>query len=247
MKKSILLIFVLLFSNFMFGQNKKNDTISLNENRTFNYKPLIIPTVLIGFGSIGLESNGIKKLNSNIQETYNRRNKLKIDDYAQYTPFLSVYGLNAIGVKGKNNFKDRTIILGTAYLIMGITVNTTKRLTKIERPDGSSKKAFPSGHTATAFMGAEFLYQEYKDVSILYGTFGYLIAAGTGFLRIYNNRHWFTDVVAGAGVGILSTKIAYWIHPWLKEKIFKNKKDTNGIVMPFYNGKEYGLGLSLSF
>jgi membrane-associated phospholipid phosphatase len=130
---------------------------------------------------------------------------------------------------------------------MGIIVNATKRLTGIERPDGSSKTAFPSGHTATAFMGAEFLYQEYKYESILYGTFGYLIASGTAFLRIYNNRHWFTDVVAGAGVGILSSKIAYWIHPWLKENIFKNKKDTNGVVMPFYNGKEYGLGLSLYF
>jgi hypothetical protein len=247
MKKPILFIFILIFNNFIFGQYKKNDTISLNKNKTFNYKSLIIPTVLIGFGSIGLESDGIKKLNSNIQEIYNSRNKLKIDDYAQFTPFLAVYGLNAIGVKGENNFKDRTIILGTAYLTMGIIVNATKRLTGIERPDGSSKTAFPSGHTATAFMGAEFLYQEYKYESILYGTFGYLIASGTAFLRIYNNRHWFTDVVAGAGVGILSSKIAYWIHPWLKENIFKNKKDTNGVVMPFYNGKEYGLGLSLYF
>ena len=78
-----------------------------------------------------------------------------------------MYGLNALGVKGKNNFKDRTIILGTAYLLMGGTVNILKRTGNVERPDGSSTNSFPSGHTATAFMGAEFLYQEYKDISIL--------------------------------------------------------------------------------
>jgi hypothetical protein len=64
---------------------------------------------------------------------------------------------------------------------------------------------------------------------------------------MYNNRHWFTDVVTGAGIGILSTKIAYWIHPFVKKNLLKDKKDMNGIVIPFYNGKEYGLGLSMSF
>lgn len=247
MKK--ILIFILLLNNFAFGQKVKNDTISPNKNKKFNYKSLIIPTTLIGFGALGLENPEIKKLNYNIQKNVydSNRGKFQMDDYMQYAPFLSVYGLNAMGIKGKNNFKDRTIILGTAYLIMGIAVNGTKRLTAIQRPDGSSKTAFPSGHTATAFMGAEFLYQEYKDVSILYGISGYLLAAGTGYLRLYNNRHWFTDVVAGAGVGILSTKIAYWIHPYIKKWIFKDKKEIDGLVMPFYNGKEYGLSLSMSF
>lgn len=204
---------------------------------------------MIGYGIIGIESDGLKFFNSEIKEEVNEHidEKFTIDDISQYAPFLSVYGLNAIGVKGKNNFKDRTIILGTAYLIMGATVNGMKKLTAIERPDGSSKTSFPSGHTATAFMGAEFLYQEYKNVSIWYGISGYLVATGTGFFRIYNDRHWLTDIVAGAGIGILSTKIAYWIHPFLKKTIFKNKKNANGIVMPFYSGKEYGLSLSMSF
>src|SRR5690606_34760571 len=116
-----------------------------------------------------------------------------IDNISQYTPFLSVYALNALGVKGKNNFKDRTIILGTAYLIMGATVNILKNTGTVVRPDGTSDNSFPSGHTATAFMGAEFLFQEYKDVSIWYGISGYAIAAGTGFFRMSNQRHWLTD------------------------------------------------------
>ena len=98
---------------------------------------------------------------------------------------------------------------------MGSSVYALKNITKIERPDGSSNNSFPSGHTATAFAGAEFLWQEYKDVNIWYGITGYAVATGTGIFRIYNARHWLSDVVMGAGIGILTTKIAYWIFPYI--------------------------------
>ncbi|WP_317046292.1 phosphatase PAP2 family protein [Flavobacterium sediminis] len=95
--------------------------------------------------------------------------------------------------------------------------------------------------------GAEFLYQEYKDISVWYGITGYLVAAGTGFFRMYNDRHWLTDVVAGAGIGIISTKVAYWLHPVIEKKIFKSKNKSNKIAMPFYNGKQYGVGVAITF
>ena len=244
------LLIILLFAPLIsFGQNKKNDTIYNTQNFNLNFKSVIIPSVLIGYGIIGVNNNALKRFNYDIQERLKGEinNNIKIDDVSQFVPSFSVYGLNALGIKGKNNFKDRTIILGTASLIMGSTVNGMKKSTVIERPDGSNKFSFPSGSTAIAFMGAEFLYQEYKDVSIWYGISGYLVATGTGFLRIHNNKHWFTDVVTGAGIGILSTKIAYWIHPLVKKTLFKDKKEISGLVMPFHNGKEYGLGLSMSF
>ncbi|MDG1811409.1 MAG: phosphatase PAP2 family protein [Polaribacter sp.] len=249
MKKTTLLIFLILGTLNVFSQNIKTDSLKQKENIKFKYETLIVPTVLIGYGIVGLESHTLESINTNTRDEIieNIDNKFTIDDFSQYSPFLTVYGLNAIGIKGKNNFKDRTIILGTAYLIMGGTVNIIKRTGNVERPDGSSKNSFPSGHTATAFMGAEFLYQEYKDVSIWYGVAGYVVATGTGMFRMYNNRHWLTDVAAGAGIGILSTKIAYWIHPLIKRTIFKDRESANGIVMPFYNGREYGLGLSMTF
>jgi membrane-associated phospholipid phosphatase len=46
------------------------------------------------------------------------------------------------------------------------------------------------------------------------------MAATTGYLRMYNNKHWFGDVVAGAGVGILSAKFSYWLF----EKLNNNNK-----------------------
>lgn len=249
MKIKLLAIIFLFNVTFSMSQNSQNDSLQINKNIKFKPIALIIPTALIGYGVVGLESHSLQFFNNDISEeiTEHIDTKFTIDDISQYAPFLSVYALNALGIQGKNNFKDRTIILGTAYLIMGGTVNVLKKTGNVLRPDATSNNSFPSGHTATAFMGAEFLYQEYKDVSVWYGISGYLVATGTGYFRMYNNRHWLTDIAAGAGIGILSTKIAYWMHPFIKKHIFKDKESVNGMIMPFYNGRESGLGMVLTF
>jgi membrane-associated phospholipid phosphatase len=151
------------------------------------------------------------------------------------------------GVKGASSLRDRTAVLAISSMIMGSTVLTLKYLTNIERPDGSRRNSFPSAHSATVFMGAEFLYQEYKNVSIWYGIGGYVLATGTGLLRMYNNRHWFTDVCAGAGIGILSTKLAYWIYPSIAHKIFKRETCSEPKIVPFYDGKQIGIDLAIEF
>lgn len=247
-------IAVLLSTHFLIAQNSVNDTIVVKDtvqNLKFNYKQLIIPSVLISYGFIGLESDQLKGFNSEIKAEINEDidNKVSIDDFSQWTPAVAVYGLNSVGIKGKNNLKDRSIILASSYLMMSASVFALKNITKVERPDGSSNNSFPSGHTATAFAGAEFMYQEYKDQSIWYGVAGYVVATGTGLFRMYNDRHWLTDVVAGAGIGILSTKAAYWIYPYLQHKVFKSSKEnkTASMIMPFYNGKELGCSFVKQF
>jgi len=249
MNKIIIVLFPILSVFKVNAQSTSLDSTKKSENIQFNYKSLIIPSALIGYGVVGLLNPTLKNVNHSVKNEFRDHDdkRVRLDDYTQYSPFLSVYALNAMGIQGKNNFNDRTIILATAYLIMGGSVNTIKKTSKVKRPDGSDKRSFPSGHTATAFMGAEFLYQEYKDVSDWYGIAGYVVAAGTGVFRMANEKHWLTDVVTGAGIGILSTKTAYWIHPLIKKTIFKDKDKTNGIVMPFYSGREYGLGFSMTF
>lgn len=244
--KNLFSILLIGFLSYTYSQNIQNDSIQKNK---FNYKAIIIPTVLIGYGVIGIESDQIKYFNSEIKEELqeNIDEKITIDDFSQYLPAASVYGLNAFGIKGKHNFKERTIILGTSYLLVTTTVLSLKNTTKVERPDGSANNSFPSGHTATAFAGAEFLWQEYKDQSIWYGISGYLVASGTGLFRMYNDRHWLTDVAAGAGIGILSTKVAYWLYPKINKLLFKKEHNTKVVTLPFYNGKQIGVGLSCSF
>ena len=130
---------------------------------------------------------------------------------------------------------------------MGITVNSFKKTASVERPDGSNFNSFPSGHTATAFMGAELMYQEFKDESIWYGVSGYIVATGTGVFRMYNNRHWLTDVAAGAGIGILSAKAGYWLYP-VVSKLFNTKKQkSKTVLIPFYDGNKTGIGLVTKF
>jgi len=215
----------------------------------FNYKQLIIPAALITYGIIGIESDAIKNWNSELKEevTENIDKKISVDDFSQYAPAAAVYALNLTGIQGKHKLKDRSIILATSYMIMAGTVFSLKSITHIQRPDGSNDNSFPSGHTATAFAGAEFLWQEYRDVSIWYGITGYVVAAGTGFFRMYNDKHWFTDVVAGAGIGILSTKAAYWLYPYLNKKLFKSHTESKVMISPFYNGDQGGLGLLYHF
>lgn len=216
-----------------------SDKIKPVKQLKFSYKQLIIPSALIAYGvfETAIEHNYLLNRQVKHEVTEHIDSKFTIDDISQYVPAGSVYALNLMGIKGKNNFKDRTFILGISTLFMAASVNTIKYSTKIERPDKSAKNSFPSGHTAVAFMGAEFLWQEYKDVSIWYGITGYTIATGTGIFRLYNDKHWFADVIVGAGLGILSTKAAYWLYPYLQRK-FMNKGTFSKQISfsPFYNG-----------
>jgi membrane-associated phospholipid phosphatase len=236
--------FILILTiNKSYSQTLNTDSTKNDKFLKFKPSALIAPSILFTYGIIAVESDYLKVFNTDIREEVLEHidKKITIDDFSQYSPMAAVYGLNLLGVKGKNNFKNRTLILATSYLLMGVTVNSLKKLYREERPDMTSRNSFPSGHTATAFMGAEFLYQEYKDKSIWYGITGYVVAAGTGAFRIYNNRHWLNDVVAGAAIGILSTKTAYWLNPYLGKKLFKEPKSTkiSYSFMPSYN---QGLG-----
>lgn len=247
--------YLFLFVSIVFFENAQSQVIdsikSVNHKQLqFEWKQLIIPTVLIGYGVIGIESDLINNFDEDINEELEETidDQFTIDDFSTFVPAASVYALNLFGVKGKNNFKDRTIILSTATLIMGASVLTLKSTTNVTRPDGSSDDSFPSGHTAVAFMGAEFLWQEYKEVSVWYGISGYAVAIGTGFFRMYNNRHWLTDVAAGAGIGILSTKIAYWMYPFLNSKLFKSEQSNSvNYLTPMIMNKQYGLSFIKQF
>ena len=67
--------------------------------------------------------------------------------------------------------------------------------------------------------------QEFGWRSPWYSVAGYSMATATALLRIMNNRHWAGDVIAGAGIGILSTKFSYWLY-----SKWENRKNSREIM-----------------
>ncbi|HCN48398.1 MAG TPA: PAP2 family protein [Chryseobacterium sp.] len=179
----------------------------------------------------------------NIREVRNRylpNFKVKYDDYLQYAPAATVYGLKLAGVKGRNNIGRATLSYGTSLVIMAILVNSIKYTAKVERPDGSKNNSFPSGHAAMAFTNASFLHKEYGMVNSAYSIAGYGSATLTGLGRNLNNRHWVPDILAGAGIGIISTELGYFFI----DKIYKNKGD-NLSILSRIQGNDYPSFLAL--
>lgn len=185
----------------------------------------------IGYGLAALHSNILTVLNLSTKNEIREDHpyfRTHIDDYLQFSPAAAVIGLNLAGVHGKHSFKDELIVYGISSIIMIGAVRSLKPLTHELRPDGSTYNSFPSGHTATAFAAAEWLRMEYGHKSPWIGVTGYAVATSIGVLRVYNNRHWVSDVLAGAAIGFLSTRIAYAVYPWIKSHIFHSKeKSTN--------------------
>jgi len=213
------------------------------------YSKFIIPTALISYGVI---TRGNKSLQQLDQSTHNEISEhlkvpIPIDDYSQFAPAVAVYGLDLAGIKAKHNFRDRTIVMATSYLIMGATVQTMKKTIDVWRPDGSSDKSFPSGHTATAFVGAHILFKEYKDTSPWIGIAGYAVATGTGTLRVLNKKHWVSDVVTGAGIGILSAEAGYMLLPVFHNLLGIKEVNKNLVIAPSIGADNYGIGMVYTF
>lgn len=214
-----------------------------------DYRHLIAPTVFIGYGIVGLKNDGLKQLNLSTRDELNEHQPrhISLDNYTQYAPAAMIYGLNAVGIKGSHNFRDRTVIYATSQLISAAFVVPLKYLVQEERPDGSNNLSFPSGHTATAFSSAQFMFREYKDTNFWLSISGYSFAVFTGVYRTINDRHWVGDVVAGAGFGILSTELAYWLFPKVNGIFKGNEKKMSTMVMPYYQNKSYGIGFVQHF
>ena len=136
--------------------------------------------------------------------------KTGIDDYTQFFGPAMVVGLKLGGYEGRSDWPRLLASAAMSYGIMAGFVNGIKYTAKEMRPDGSTANSWPSGHTATAFVGASLLHKEYGLTrSPWWSVAGYGVATATGVMRVLNNRHWISDVMSGAGIGIMSTELGY--------------------------------------
>ena len=190
------------------------DDVKIPWAKTDTGKSLIISGALIGVGLFTYKDSGF--LNRvDVKDNVNRylpHFENALDDYTQYIPFVAAYALDPLGVKSKHKLFRKTTTTATAIASNLIVIQGLKYSIAETRPDGSSNNAFPSGHTATAFMGAHILHKEYGDRSIYYSVGAYTLATITGIFRQLNDRHWISDVFVGAGLGISLTEFSYWLN-----------------------------------
>lgn len=201
------------------------------------------------------------------QLSHHGKDKTEIDNYIQYAPMVVGYGLDFVGVRSQHRLLDRTILLAMSYATFAVANITAKTAFKEQRPDSGARNSFPSGHTGTVFVGAEFMRREYWNTNKFIASAGYAVAIAVGYLRIHNDRHWINDVVGGAALGYMSTTFAYWIYPKIfrkrvrmhrdellqhlspadmPDKLLK-KQQVSWIASPFASDGYYGVSASITF
>lgn len=207
-----------------------------------------VPILLIGLGLTHMDDEGLFEGSRGLRRVVQREYKdyyTPVDDYLYNAPLALTVGLNIAGVKGKHHYAEQALLLGMTHLLNRTITNNLKTITAIDRPDGSNNDAFPSAHTSKAFAYATFFHKEYGERSIWYSIGGYSVATATGALRILNDKHWLSDVLAGAGIGILSAEVVYMVYPKLQQVVARSylKRQNKMIVMPYYGGGAGGVAL----
>lgn len=223
-KLCLILLCITLANTKIIAQ--KADSIYQIQRLRFSKKQTYVPAILLASG-FSLNGNGKESVKNELVEERNEiipRFKTSLDNYLQFSPIILTYGFEAIGMKPKTDILNRSVILLKSELLMITTVTLLKNGSHILRPDSSAYTSFPSGHTAQAFAAATLLSEEYGYRYKWVPYLSYGLASGVGVLRMANNKHYLSDVLVAAGIGILSTKVSYWTHQykWGKSKTNKH-------------------------
>lgn len=207
----------------------------------------IIPIALITTGFLLSTSDFEKSLQKDLRNTVGNDFSLSLDDYTRYAPVVQLYAADIFGAKSKNHWFDQTRNLVISSIISNGASTILKKEIYKERPGGldfgsTHANSFPSGHTTTAFTTATVLYEEFIDSNPLLAYSGYAFALATGGLRMMNNAHYLSDVLVGAGIGILATRLVYHFDYLFAWNPFK-KMDGVAFAPQFNEG---GLGIYFS-
>ena len=223
------------------------DSISQMSVVEYKFKPksLILPASLITVGAIGTAIDGMNDFH-----LFSRKDsvkKIRIDDYMEWGMLGWVFVCDLMG-KEKHNWVDQLCLVAIAEGFNAAMTRTVKHAVGEIRPDGGPH-SFPSGHTANAFLGAHIAWKEFKESSPVLAYSGYALATFVACSRLYNNRHWVADVVAGAGFGILSVELAYLTYFPIRNAIGRsvNRKKSDRLVIAPTFIPEGGGGLYLSW
>ena len=244
--KTYLLVCLILLNFSLFGQK---DSIRIKQTKQKSFlKQSIVPFSLIGAGLIINFSNGAigkENLQEQIQNTFPDFNT-NAEDFFLFVPTLTMYTADIFKVKSKNSAFDQTKYLTIALLANNLITFGLKATTNMERPNGEDNQSFPSGHASNAFVMATALHHEFIDTNVWLAYSGYLFATTTAVFRVLNNKHWVSDVLVGAGLGIIITDLVYRLEPLKNWNPFNNER-VHVTVAPSYIKKGFGVYANISF
>ncbi len=190
-----------------------------NEKKYPLGKNLIAPAVLL-LGGITVELSKGYLGRDNLQTVIRSGNpnfSTTTDDYLQYVPIVQLYTANLVGVKGKNSLFNQTKYLIIAELSTSLITHLLKNTLNVPRPNGG-EHSFPSGYSGLA------------------------VASTVGVLRVLNNKHRVSDVLAGAGIATGITALVYYFKPLEHWNPFGKKADNISFICT-----EKTAGFSINF
>jgi membrane-associated phospholipid phosphatase len=261
MARSLFLLLFLILNGTLVAQNPgSNDNVAtpvstpdsaksagiLAPKTTISFKSAIVPLSLITAGVIA-EKVPSHTVFSKIRIQQHLQDKMNgfhtsADDYLQFVPMAAMFSFKLAGVQSRSDLLNQMILTAKSEMVLAAIVYSMKHFIRVMRPDGSTDNSMPSGHTAQAFVSATLLDMEYRDTSPWISVGGYLCAAATGYLRVANNRHWASDVLIGAGIGIASVKLVYLTHRYRWGKM-----PSSVVLVPTIYQKGGGVAFAMKF
>ncbi len=179
------------------------------------------------------------------QRVFRGFNSHGLDDYTRHAPLAAAYAMMATGHRGERTAVGFTLIYLLAHELDAGVVSNLKRLTAEPRPyNPNDLSSFPSSHTSQAFLTATLLHEQYGRQYPWLSVSGYAVAAATGTMRVLGNKHWATDVLAGAGIGFLSAETVWHLYPALT-RLLPTRVAHKMLLVPTYQAGG-GAGLALA-
>lgn len=212
-----------------------------------NPKDLILPLGLITVGAIASNTDNFRDILP-IERTHPQDRLTPFDDIFQHASVPALFIYDAIGQE-KHHPVDQFFLTAMSYGIMVVPVRYIKGHYNTPRPYGGNH-SFPSGHTASAFICSHIIYKEFKDSNPVLAYSGYSFGVITAGLRVAHDKHWVSDVVAGAGFAILATELAYFIYFPIRNLITDEANKLFGkyiLLSPVIDSESAGLNVSIKF
>ena len=155
--------------------------------------------------------------------TADNLSKFVFEPYGRFAPVI-IGGLYIGGRLAKDNrLAGTSLTAAKSFIVASVSAGIVKQLTHRHRPfqddlpnhanwDGPLSSieysSFPSGHSIAAFSMATVYALEYRN-TIWVPVLAYTLATGTAVSRLYDNKHWASDVVIGSALGFVTGRFMW--------------------------------------